>query len=252
MTDKLKVILVDDEKRSIDNLYRLLSQYCMDTVEISAKCRTINEAYKAITKHQPHLVFLDIDMPPVTGFDLLKRYEDIPFEVVFVTAYDFYAIDAIKFSAAYYILKPVKIEELKEAIEKVRKTIHKRTKLSADYFRQLDLQSTQFTTLLIKSLKKSILIQLEDIIYLKAEGSYSTLFLRNGQKITCSQKSIKDYELMLMDKGFFRSHKSYLVSLREIECLDKSDSCELLLKNKTRIPLAFRRKIIFERLFYTK
>lgn len=246
---KLKVILIDDERRCIDNLYRLLHRYCADSIEILAKCRSVNEAYKAIEKFQPDMLFLDIDMPPLTGFDLLKRYEELPFEVVFVTAYDFYAIDAIKFSAAYYILKPVKIEELKEAIEKVRKTIHKRTKLSADYFRQLDLQSTQFTTLLIKSLKKSILIQLEDIIYLKAEGSYSTLFLKNGQKITCSQKCIKDYELMLMDKGFFRSHKSYLVAVKEIDSVDKSDLCELILKNQTRLPLAHRRRTIFERLF---
>lgn len=249
---KLKVILIDDERRCIDNLYRLLHRYCADSVDIVAKCRSVNEAYKAIEKFHPDMLFLDIDMPPLTGFDLLKRYEELPFEVVFVTAYDFYAIDAIKFSAAYYILKPVKIEELKEAIDKVRKTIHKRNKLSATYFQQLDLESNHFSTLMIKSLKKSSLIQLDDILYIQAEGSYSTFFLRNGQKITCSQKSIKDYELMLGDKGFFRSHKSYLVSIREIECLDKSDSCELLLKNKTRIPLAFRRKVIFERLFYIK
>ena len=103
----IKAILVDDEERSLENLSKLLQAYCKD-VQIVAKANTVANAYAKIQEHQPNLVFLDIDMPPDTGFDLLKKYDELPFDVIFVTAYDYYAIDAIKFSALYYIMKPIK------------------------------------------------------------------------------------------------------------------------------------------------
>lgn len=246
----LKAIIVDDEKRSIDNLAQLIQQYCSD-IEVIDKLRDIDTAYDAIEKYHPDIVFLDIDMPPASGFDLLRKYEDIPFEVIFVTAYDFYAIDAIKFSAAYYIMKPVKIDELRAAIEKVKKTMHKKNKLYAQYFRELNLAENTHSKLMIHSLKKSEMISLESISYLKADGDYTIFYLKSGKNIICSQKSIKEYEEMLADKGFFRSHKSYMVNIQEIDSLDKTNGLELLLKDKSIIPLAYRRKNIFYKLFGT-
>lgn len=241
-------ILVDDETLSLDNIYQLITAYC-PIIEVVAQSRSIDDAFEKIERLQPDIVFLDVDMPPYTGFDLIRRYEEIPFDFIFVTAYDFYAIDAIKFSASYYILKPIKIDELQFAIKKVINNLAKKNQSKSNYFKNIDLNSNQLNKLLISSSKSSEMISILDINYIQADESYSIIVLKNGKKHLCSQRNIKKYEEMLADKGFFRSHKSYLVNLNEIESINKIDGTELILKNQVSIPLAFRRKNIFFKLF---
>jgi two-component system LytT family response regulator len=237
----IKAILVDDEERSLENLTKLLQAYCKD-VQILARANAVEDAYAKIQEHKPDLVFLDIDMPPDTGFDLLKKYHELPFDVIFVTAYDYYAIDAIKFSALYYIMKPIKADELKEAVAKAIKLNHKKNHVQTEFIKQLHPNQEKLQRLVVNTVKESELIDLENILYIQAENVYSTIYLTNAKKITCSQRSIKDYEEMLKDKGFFRCHKSYLVNIHQIARLDKQEGSEIILKDKSHIPLARRRK----------
>lgn len=244
----LNAIIIDDEVRSLENLSLLLSKYCPE-VTILSTADNINDAYIEIEKHKPELIFLDIDIPPDTGFDLLKKYDTIPFEVIFVTAYDFYAIDAIKFSALYYILKPIKVDELKSAIEKAKKKLSTNNSITTNFFKQLDVSNSKPSRIIINTIKETELIELENIYYLEAESVYTTFYLKDGKKITCSQKNLKDYEELLSDKGFFRTHRSFLVNINEVDYVDKSEGNEVILKNKMSIPLARRRKEEFLKLF---
>ena len=237
----LKAIIVDDEDRSLENLAQLLDVYCSE-IEIVATAKTIGDAFLSIETYKPSIVFLDIDMPPDTGFDLLKKYDELPFDVIFVTAYDYYAIDAIKFSALYYVMKPIKADELREAVTKAIKKHSKNNSIPAQFIKSLHGREEKLKRIVVNTLKESEIIDLSDIYYIEAENVYSILYLLGDKKLVCSQRSLKDYDEMLADKGFFRCHKSYLVNLSHIVSLDKQDNHDIILKNHTKIPLARRRK----------
>lgn len=237
----ITAIIVDDEARSLDNLERMLSIHCPQ-VHILTSVNSVERAYQEIERLKPEIVFLDIDMPPYTGFDLLRKYEEIPFEIIFVTAFDYFAIDAIKFSASYYIIKPIDKEELILAVEKIDKNLNRTTVHKSNYFKSLNLESQRLDRILINSTKKSEIINLDAICYIKSDKDYSTFHLVSGKKITCSQRNLKDYEETLSDKGFFRTHKSYLVNLSQVESIDKLNGHTILLKTKDCIPLSFRRR----------
>jgi two-component system LytT family response regulator len=244
----ITAIIVDDEARSIDNLERMLSIHCPQ-IHILTSVNSVERAYQEIERLKPEIVFLDIDMPPYTGFDLLRKYEEIPFEIIFVTAFDYFAIDAIKFSASYYIIKPIDKEELILAVEKINKSLNRKTVNKSNYFKSLNLESQRLDRILVNSTKKSEIINLDSICYIKSDKDYSTFHLVYGKKITCSQRSLKDYEETLSDKGFFRTHKSYLVNLSQVDSIDKLDGHTILLKSKDRIPLSFRRRNRFYSFF---
>jgi len=237
----IKAIVVDDEVRSIDNLCKLLAQYC-PMVQIQATSNNIGDAYSKITLLQPDVVFLDIDMPPDTGFDLLKKFDEVPFEVIFVTAYDYYAIDAIKFSALYYIMKPVRVDELVNAVGKAQKTYLKNNQASSAYLKLLNPKDGVLKRILINTQQETKLVELHDINYIEADNAYSIIYTLENKKLVCSQRSIKDYEEMLKDKGFFRCHKSYIINLGHISGLNKREGSEVILKNQIQIPVARRRK----------
>ena len=237
----MKAVIVDDEERSRRILSTLIGTHCTD-IDIVAQSNNIDDAFLVIDEHKPDIVFLDIDMPPHTGFDLLRMYETIPFEVIFVTAYDFYAIDAIKFSALYYILKPIKVEELKMAIQKANKKATAHSTVTSDYIRHLNSPTKEISRIIINTHRETEMIELSDINYIHSESVYTIFHLLSGKQVICTQKSLTDYEEMLVDKGFFRVHRSYIVNLREIISLDKKEGDEILLKNKELIPLARRRK----------
>jgi two-component system LytT family response regulator len=237
----LKAIIVDDEDRSIENLAQLLEVYCSE-IELVATAKTIQDACIAIETYKPSIVFLDIDMPPDTGFDLLKKYDELPFDVIFVTAYDYYAIDAIKFSALYYVMKPIKADELREAVTKAIKKHTKNGSIPAQFIKSIHGREEKLKRIVVNTLKESEIIDLDDIYYIEAKNVYSILYMNGNKKLVCSQRSLKDYNEMLADKGFFRCHKSYLVNLHQIASLDKHEGNEIILKDKSHIPLARRRK----------
>jgi len=182
--------------------------------------------------------------PPYTGFDLLRRYEELPFEVIFVTAFDHYSIEAIKFSALYYLLKPLKIDDLKDAIKKAQLKIERNQRLSTNYFHSILQNPNDIKRLVINGNRETDIIELEEIIYIEASNSYSIFYLNSDKRIT-SSKSIKEYEQMLSTKGFFRVHKSFIVNVNYVLSIEKAISDVVILKNKQQIPLATRRKEAF-------
>ena len=242
----MRAIIVDDEERSRRIIKSFIKSYC-SIVQVVDEAEDIDSAYHSILEFKPELVFLDIDMPPYTGFDLLKKFDSIPFEIIFVTAYDYYAIDAIKFSALYYILKPIKVEELKAAIEKASIKLNNHSEVTTKYIKQLNPSSLD--RIVINTMKDAKLIVLDEIFYIESENIYSTFHLVGDKKITCSQKNLSDYEELLSDKGFFRTHRSFLVNMKQIESLLKIEGGEILLKNKITLPLARRRKEDFLKVF---
>lgn len=239
----MKVLLVDDEIRSLDNLSALLRNYCPE-LEIIGRCQNINTAQEQIDLLSPEVVFLDVDMPPYTGFDLLRKYEELPFEVIFVTAFDHYSIEAIKFSALYYLLKPIKVDDLKDAIKKAKLKIERNQRLNTNYFQSILQNPNDIRRLVINGNKETDIIELDQIIYIEANNSYSTFHLTNDRRIT-SSKSIKEYEQMLSTKGFFRVHKSFMVNINYVLSVEKVTSDMVILKNNEHIPLAVRRKEAF-------
>ena len=243
MTQKITAILVDDETRSLENLSNLLRQYCPD-VEILATCQSIDQAYTDILDKKPQIIFLDVDMPPYTGFDLLNRFDDLPFEVIFVTAFDHYAIDAIKFSALYYILKPIRVNELRSSVEKANKKLGTS---SANYLNKIKDEHNQIKRLVIKSHKGADMIELDHIICLEADNVYTIFHLLGGRQIT-SSKSLKDYEIMLSDKGFYRSHKSFIVNLRHVKNLDTQEGNLIHLAENNKAILSRMKKEAFLKL----
>ncbi len=242
----MKALLVDDEIRGLESLSVLISNYCPD-VEIVKLCQSVTDAYTQIALLKPDIVFLDVDMPPLTGFDLLRMYEELPFEVIFVTAFDHYSIDAIKFSALYYLLKPVKIEELRDAVKKAALYLNSSRYRSTAHFIPAVLQNTNdIKRLIINGSSSTDLIEIAHILYIEANNTYSTFYLQNGRKIA-STRGIKEYEEMLHNKGFFRIHKSYIVNIGYVVSIDKKNGDMVVMENKVRLPLALRRKEAFLR-----
>ncbi len=216
MEDKLSAIIVEDEEVSRDILRNYLTTYCPG-VEIVGEAPNIDEGEALIKSKQPQLVFLDIEMPFGNGFDLLDRIDKIDFEVVFITAYSDYAIKALNLSAAYYILKPIDIDELIFAVDKIIKK----------YQANSDFSSTQILAENIKSInnreQKIVLPQMDGfevvklarIVRAEAADNYTVFYLDSGKKYTIS-KTLKYYEELLSEFGFLRSHKSHLINLSHV------------------------------------
>jgi two-component system LytT family response regulator len=243
---KLKALIVDDEKNSRENLRLMLEKYCPEVVLLDT-ATGVEDAATKIDKLKPNLLFLDVDMPPYTGFDLLKMIDTQNVEVIFVTAYNYYAIDAIKFSALYYILKPIHIDELKIAVAKAKSTIGTMQATPLESIQGFVNQSTTFDRLVINTHNGRDFIDFENILYIEADNSYSIFHLKNMKNKT-SSRSLKEYDEMLTNKGFFRCHKSYLVNLKHIQKLASGEGDQILLPNGILLPLASRRKEQFLKL----
>jgi two-component system, LytTR family, response regulator len=241
----ISTLIIDDEIRSIENLEQLLNKYCPD-VQVLNTCSNIQTAYESILALKPDLIFLDVDMSPDTGFDLIRRFDHLPCAVIFVTAFSHYAIDAIKFSALYYILKPIRIDDLKDAILKAKDKISTGEHTDSRMVRQILQAPHDIRRIVLNSHSGADILNFSDIVYIRADNVYSVFYLADSRTIT-STKGIKEYELMLQHKGFFRVHKSYIVNLDYVRSVDKYGD-EVVLKNQKRIPLAMRRKDDFMKL----
>ncbi len=237
----LKAVIVDDEIASIDSLEILLKNIDAN-VEVCGKASNIEEAKTVINKKKPDLVFLDIEMPNGSGFDLLDSFEDIAFEVIFVTAYNHYAIKAFKYAAVDYILKPVDINTLQSAIERVSKNRQEttKTKISALYE---NLRNDPPKKITLASSESIEIVSTDDIIQFEAEGSYTKVFIKNTKPVIVS-KSIKEFEDTLASDLFFRCHKSHLINMNHIKKVVKNQNfVEMIDTSKAYI--SRRKKVIF-------
>ena len=241
----ISAVIIDDEKNNIRNLELLLEQHCPQ-VRVTGKAISAAEGIKLIGKEQPDIVFLDIQMPGENGFDMLKQISDRSFELIFVTAYDQYGIQAIKFSALDYLLKPVKMEELKTAVQKASdRASEKKQNRKLENLLELmtSNQGKDQHRLAIPFLKETRFVPTTEIIRLESSNNYTTFFINGGEKILVS-KPIYEYDELLNPYGFLRCHQSHLVNRRYVKSLLRQDNGYLLLVDNTRIPVSRTKKDI--------
>ena len=199
------------------------------TVEIVANCNSLEEAVKAIKKHKPSVVFLDVQMPNYAGYEIASFFDSIDFEIIFVTAYDQYAIKAFELNAIDYLVKPINRQRLQEALDKLTERIEQQDDLSRFHVLLESMKDKEQGKIIISELGFKRIISLSDIIAIEAKGAYSNIHLKNDNTLLVS-KNLKYFESILPVNGpFFRSHKSWIVSKNEIESYVKSKG-EILLK----------------------
>jgi len=237
----LRTLIIDDELHIRKSLAQMLKDECSN-VKLVGMADGVKSGMEAINKHHPDLVLLDIKMDDGTGFDLLKKLEPVNFKIIFITAYDQYALQAFKFSAIDYLLKPLDEEDLVAAVNRTEKIVQK------DFSTQLKVLDENLKTtenkdkkILLKTSDAVHLVKVRDITYCESDLSYTKFYLLDGQKITIS-KSLREFEDMLKDFGFFRVHKSFLVNLFTITKFDKTDGGFLVMENKDRVPVASRKR----------
>nr|WP_321406578.1 LytTR family DNA-binding domain-containing protein [uncultured Carboxylicivirga sp.] len=236
---KVRTVLVDDEQNGRENLRGALQQYCPE-IEIIAEADSAMAAIDIISKEKPDLVFLDIEMPGGNGFKVLEFFSDPKFSVIFVTAYDHYAIQAIRFTALDYILKSIDIFLLKDA---VKRYIHNKSKEDnrLKIFLSNNTLSNESKRIALPTADKINYIEISRIIKCQAESSYTRFFLDSGEVLLVS-KSLVEYEEIISDSGFIRTHKSFVVNTKHIQSFVKKDGGYLIMSDHSTVPVSRRKK----------
>lgn len=241
--NKIKTILVDDEPRGVSALQKLL-EFNNPELEIMATCSSADEAKEKIAAHHPALVFLDIAMPEKTGFDLLNEINEINFEIIFVTAHNDFLLQAFRFSAVDYLLKPVEDNLLAEAVKRAVKRIEERSTenhMEALLHNLRNREGGQKMKMCIPSIKGFQVVKLSEIIYCEASSNY-TLFHFTGRPTICASKPIHEYEGLLEDCGFVRIHKSFVINLEHIKEYIRGEGGTVILSNGQDLEVSRRKK----------
>lgn len=237
----IKTIIIEDEHQNREVLELMLKKHS-GLIEIVDSCSTPMEGIESIRENRPDLVFLDIEMPRMNGFEMLKKLETISFEIVFTTAYNKYAIDAIKISALDYLLKPIDADELGIAINKCRQNLSKKNnneKIDV-LLKNLNQHHALERTLTLASVDGIRFIKMKDIVRLEASGRYTKFHLAN-KEVILSSRTMGDFEETLSTNEFFRIHETHIINLLYIDRFHKGNNY-VLLTDKTELPLARRRK----------
>jgi len=237
----LKIIIVDDEKRIRSSIRHLLEMYFPDS-EVLAEAGDIVQAEQEIRKLKPDVVLLDIQMPGGTGFDLIRKLSPVNFKIIFITAFDKYAVQAFKYSALDYLLKPVSPDELVKALEKA-----KQQKQAEEFTLRLDTfignmagQNREPKKIVLNTQNTVHVLNLSDIVRCEADRNYTKFYLVSGKSLLVTG-SLKEYDDMLNPSGFFRCHHSHLINLSYIERVEKQND-QLVMKDTSMVPLAVRKK----------
>jgi two-component system LytT family response regulator len=238
----IDAILVDDETAGLEALQLAIEKYCPD-IAIKGIYNKPEDALAGIRKINPNLVFLDVQMPQMSGFDLLQQLSPINFEVIFVSAHDQYAIKAIRFSALDYLLKPVDVEDLMHAVNRVkeRQSRTMNTYQFQSVLNNIQLKSGRVEKLAVPTLQGIDFFNTQDILYCKAEGSYTQIILKNNQQaLVC--KNLKDFESLLAESGFFRVHHSYIINLAHVEKYVRGEGGYVVLTENHHVDVSRRKK----------
>lgn len=236
----MRAIIVDDEVNGRDNLAGMLKNFCPG-IELAGMAASVAEAVELIRSLVPDLVFLDIEMPGANGFQLLSHFDEFRFEVIFVTAHDQYAIQAIRFSAADYILKPISITELKSAVDKVAGRVYRKN----EDHRLRELHRNLFTSspprIGLPVDGKVEFAEADKMVRCQGESNYTHIWFETGRHLLVA-KTLAEFEELLGDFGFFRVHKSHLVNVNYIVSLRSGINACLILKTGEEIPVSRRRR----------
>ena len=235
--------IVDDEFYSSEILAALLERYCPD-VKVIDICHSASGALQSIAETKPDILFLDIEMPFMNGFELLEKLPEIDFGLIFTTSYDHYAIKAIRFSALDYLLKPIEHEELQKAVQKaITRMKRPHPQQMEILFQKLKHSTNGVTKIAIPTMEGLQMILVENIISCSSDRNYTILSLEDGQKIIAS-RTLKEIEEILEDYFFARVHHSYLINLNEVEKYIKGEGGYLIMSDKTNIDVSRSRKEI--------
>jgi len=251
MPGQLTALIVDDEIHNRNVLEQMLRKH---TPVISSiyQADTVKQATQLINEYQPKIVLLDIQMNGETGFDLLQQIGDFNFEVIFITAHDNYAIKAFRFNAVDYLLKPVVVNELIEAIEKAIKKLSGHSGNYRDNINRLSQQmhnSKEFTdSITIATTEGFLVLRVRDIVYCQASNNYTIIYLADHKKVTSSQ-TLGFYEELLSDSNFFRTHRSYLINIAHVTSYKKGEGGYITMTNGDEVELGRNHKTDFMHLF---
>jgi len=242
-----KVLIIDDENRTRQLIAKMIESFGLE-VETIPEGENVQSGIAAIEKHNPDIVFLDIQMPDGTGFDVLASIPNKTFEVIFITAHEEFAIKAIKFSALDYLLKPVDTTELKAALEKALVTIEERSEPSQFDALQKNIQPSEKRRLVLKTQESIHVVELDQIIRCEADRNYTSFFLLDNKKILVS-KTLKEYETLLAGHNFLRVQQSHLVNIDYVDRYDKKNGGAVVMKDGSEVPLSpAKRDLFFKRL----
>jgi two-component system, LytTR family, response regulator len=236
-----KIIIIDDQEDSIEKLSFLIKKYC-PTTTLAGVANTGKDGMCLIKKIQPDIVFLDVEMDDMTGFEMLERLDTINFKVIFTTAHDKYAIKAIRFSALDYLLKPIGKDDLIAAIQRANVDV---LKLQPEQVKDLveisKNKSAKIERITLTTGEGLVFKNISDIIYCEADRNYTTIYLLNKEKLVVS-KTLKEIEETLDGSGFFRAHHSHLINVSYIERYVRGDGGYVIMKNGENITVARKRK----------
>jgi len=238
----IKTVIIDDDPANRTLIRRLLNEYFPD-ISVAAEADSVKTAMEEIKKYTPDFVLLDIEIKGGSGFQVLQQLKPYRFKVVFITAFNNFAIKAIKFSAMDYILKPVNESEFQQAIQNVLHTFDsdENIRKQNDYLLNYYQKETRPGKIVLRTYEALHIVDMTDILYCRSDNSYTSFFLLSGEEITIS-KGLKEYVDLLQGYGFMRPHQSYLVNLDHVKKVDKALGGFVIMKNGKEIPLASRQR----------
>jgi two-component system LytT family response regulator len=247
----LNVLIIDDEIEACENLQEILLNYVAPEINIMGFAHDTDEAEKLIKELKPNAVFCDIELPTENALQFLSNMAPFDFEVVFVTAYDEFAIKAFKLNAVDYILKPIDIDEVSDAVARLKEKVNYRVKAQPQYdhsetFKQIATKE-KYNKITLRAQNQIEVVDFKDIYFIEGQGSYCRVYFNKSntdREITISN-TIADYEELLPMDLFYRIHKSYLLNCSHIKEIIATDVCEVLIKSKNRLPVSRRRYASF-------
>jgi two-component system, LytTR family, response regulator len=245
--DALKAILIDDELPSLQNLQQKLEEFCPD-IKVIATAQKPEEAILLIEQNQPDVIFLDIEMPRMNGFKMLEEIKEQDFDIIFITAYNHYAIDAIRISAFDYLVKPVAVKDLQNSVHRLINSHRKQVPEKLDVLRQnLSNSRSQNDKITIVTNEGVDFYEISQIIRIESSSNYSKIHFKDG-KVLLVTKLLKDFEEILAPYRFYRIHNSHLINLSYIKKYLRGDGGQVIMQNDEVIDVARRKKEEFLKL----
>lgn len=239
----IKAVIVEDEVKGLNNLKNLLDQYCPE-IKVVGEADSVEQGVKVLRSKKPDLAFLDISLPDGLVFQLLNQIRPIDFEVIFVTAYEEYAIKACEYSSIGYILKPIDPDVLKEAVDRIQDRRANESDRRLEIFNSYYNNPNAFTKMSIAALDGIYFVNIRDIVRFEAEDNYTHIFLKSGERLTAS-RTIKSYEDMLAPFNFYRVHKRHVINLNYMRKFVKGDGGYLVMDDDIQIEVSRRRRPAF-------
>jgi two-component system LytT family response regulator len=243
----VKIVLVEPDNRECELVSRSLASFDAN-MELAAISGSMNEAIHAVDKHEPDLVITDIRIEGGSGFELIDHFGNPDFKVIFISVHSDYAVKAFKYNAIDYLLKPIKEQELLQALRKADELIRYEEKLQAKALGQSITDLNKSHRLVLRSQDQVHVVDAEAIVHIEAYGNYSTFFLTDGRKVVVS-KPMREYEESLLEFGFHRVHKSHLVNINQMQYFDKADGGTLVMVNGDEVQVASRKRDMLMELF---